>query len=139
MSSIWPILVLVCLWESLKAAGFPTPLDVETSRLEARIHILAAANREAASAGPSWPEASDAMRVPWNLSAEERCRMLSVPAPTHGPIAVLITGQLRTADLALQYLVHNVLEPSDPVDVFASVWANSTGTTTTTTTTSNRF
>ena len=62
---------------------------------------------------------------------DDRCRRLARPPPpplgdtARPPIAVLLTGQLRTAEVCVAFLEENVIRASAPseVHVFAHVWS----------------
>ena len=119
----------------------------DSYRLAARLGELRAFAAAAAAVPSGNSSAAAAPRLPWPLGTvdfdriigvdrtmfaerpEARCARLVRPPATsvtsRSPIAVLLTGQLRTAEVALPFIEENLVRASAPrpVHAFAHVWA----------------
>ena len=113
-----------------------SPWVADGKRLASRLRDLAAiSNRSSAhfaSSGP-WPdgavaEVTTAQSNVFSLTAEVRCEKLTrptTPPSARAPIAVALSGQLRTAELTLPFLEELVIRASlpTPVHLFGHLWA----------------
>jgi hypothetical protein len=110
--------------------------EADELRLKARLREIEAfeVSRDEARPRP-WPNGTvdydRAVGVENSFYAQDpdaRCRTLALPPPTttaRGPIALLLTGQLRTAEFTLPFMELNLIDASRPSDlhVFAHVWS----------------